>query len=166
MQARPVGAVLDDDVVQQCGGAVEPIGVVQLGQLEGQLRPLVGRRQVVAAERVDMGGRQQLHLGNVWLNPTTVKSAPYEFGVRSGRGPVFEPLQESVHRGHRLPARPVGADRRLADGPKPMRCTRGSVATWVPLASRPPSSLRSRSGTQVGQVGLEPGGPQDEVRRA
>ena len=54
------------DVVEQRGRAVEPVGVVQLRQLEGQLRPLVGRRQVVAAERVDMGGRQQVHPGNVW----------------------------------------------------------------------------------------------------
>ena len=62
VQARAVGAVPLDDVVQQCGGAVEPIRVAELGQLEGQLRPLCGRWQVVATEGVDMGGRKQLHV--------------------------------------------------------------------------------------------------------
>ena len=78
VQARPVPPVLGDDVVQQRGRAVQPVGVVQLGQVEGQLRPLLGRRQVVAAERVDVGGRQQLHPGNVW----TVSNDRQECDIR------------------------------------------------------------------------------------
>ena len=64
-QARAVGAESLDHVVQQLGRAVQPVGVVQLGQVEEELGPLVRRRQVVAAERVDVGGRAQLHPGNV-----------------------------------------------------------------------------------------------------
>ena len=55
------GAVLGDDVVEQGGRAVEPVGVVQLRQVEEQLGPLVERRQVVAAEGVDVRRRRELH---------------------------------------------------------------------------------------------------------
>ena len=41
--------------VHQLGGAVQPRGVLQLGQVEPVLRLLLGRRQVVAGEGVDMG---------------------------------------------------------------------------------------------------------------
>ena len=76
MQARPVAAVARDHVVEQGGGAVEPLGVVELRQVEDQLGPLVGRREVVAAERVDVGRREQLH-GRTTYAPfvTTGKSA-------------------------------------------------------------------------------------------
>ncbi len=49
-QARAVRSVLGDGVVQQRDRCVQPARVLQLGQVEGQIRPLVARRQVVAAE--------------------------------------------------------------------------------------------------------------------
>ena len=61
VQARPVRPVARGDVVEQGGGAVQALGVLELGQVEGQLRPLLGRREVVTAERVDVGRREQLH---------------------------------------------------------------------------------------------------------
>ena len=43
--------------VEQLDGAVEPVGVPQLGQFEDHLRPAVDRREVVAAEGVHVCGR-------------------------------------------------------------------------------------------------------------
>ena len=54
-EARPVAAVLGDHVVEQLDRAVEPLGVLQLRQVEGEHRPLLLGWQVVAAERVDVG---------------------------------------------------------------------------------------------------------------
>ena len=62
-QAGAVGPVLPDDVVEECSGAVQPLGIAQLGEVEDQLGPRAGRRQVVPAERVDMCRRRQLHGG-------------------------------------------------------------------------------------------------------
>ncbi len=61
VQARPVRTVAGSGVVQQGGRTVEAVGVLQLGQVEGQLGPLLGRREMVTAERVDVGRREQLH---------------------------------------------------------------------------------------------------------
>ena len=61
VQARPVAAVPLDHVVEQGGRGVETVGVVELGQREDQLGPLVVGREVVATERVDVGRGQQLH---------------------------------------------------------------------------------------------------------
>ena len=60
-QARPVRPVCRDDLVEQRGGAVELLGILQFGQVEPERGPLLGRWQVVAAERVRMRGRRKLH---------------------------------------------------------------------------------------------------------
>jgi len=60
-EARPIGAMPGDHVVEQCGRAVEPVGVGELREREEQIGPLVGRRQVVAAEGVDVRRREQAH---------------------------------------------------------------------------------------------------------
>ena len=59
-QAGPVGSQPLGDRVEQLDRAVEAVRVVQLGQVEQELGPLIGR-EVVAAERVDVGGRCQRH---------------------------------------------------------------------------------------------------------
>jgi hypothetical protein len=51
-QAGTVGAVLGDDLVEQGARAVQPLGIAQLGEVDQELRPLLGGRQVVAAEGV------------------------------------------------------------------------------------------------------------------
>jgi hypothetical protein len=61
VEARPVRPVARRDVVEQGGGAVETLGVLELGQVEDQLGPLLCRREVVTTERVDVGRREQLH---------------------------------------------------------------------------------------------------------
>ena len=53
-QAGAVRAVLGHDVVEQRGRAVQPLRIVQLGQVEEELGPLRRRREVVAAEGVDV----------------------------------------------------------------------------------------------------------------
>jgi hypothetical protein len=61
VQARPVLAEARGDVVEQGGGAVQALRILELGQVEGQFGPRLGRREVVSAERVDVGRREQLH---------------------------------------------------------------------------------------------------------
>jgi len=46
-----------DGAIEQLDAAVHPRRILQLRQLEQELRPRVARRQVVARERVDMRGR-------------------------------------------------------------------------------------------------------------
>jgi hypothetical protein len=60
-QAGTMSSVARGDLVEQRGGAVEAVGVLEPGQVEGQLGPLLGRGEVVTAERVDVGRREQLH---------------------------------------------------------------------------------------------------------
>ena len=45
-----------DRAVQQLGGAVEPLGILQLRQREQKVWPLLVRRKMVAGERVDVRG--------------------------------------------------------------------------------------------------------------
>ena len=60
-QARPVGAMRGDRLLQQRARAVQPVGIGQLRQRELQVRPLISGRQMVPAERVGMRGRRELH---------------------------------------------------------------------------------------------------------
>ena len=53
--ADPVAAALVDMAIEQFAGAIEPLGKLQLGQFEQEFGLLLGRRQVVAREAVDMG---------------------------------------------------------------------------------------------------------------
>ena len=53
--ADPLAAALRNRCVEQLDGAVQLRGELQLGQLEQKLRLLIGRRQVVAGEGVDVG---------------------------------------------------------------------------------------------------------------
>ncbi len=50
---------------EQLGGAVQPGRVAQPGQLEEELRPLLGGRQVVAREGVDMGGAVRVRVARI-----------------------------------------------------------------------------------------------------
>ncbi len=63
-QARPVAPVPGDHVVEECCRAVQPVRVGELREREEQLGPLVSRRQVVAAEGVDVRRREQAHGGH------------------------------------------------------------------------------------------------------
>ena len=55
--AAPVAAAFPHVAIEQLGGAVQPLGELQLGQLEAELGLRLGRGQVVAGEGVDVGGR-------------------------------------------------------------------------------------------------------------
>ena len=77
-QAGAVRAEPGDGGVQQRLGAVEPVGITQPAEVEAQVRPLFGGREVVPAEGIDVGGGRQLHCG------------PSSFGTRRGGvAPVF-----------------------------------------------------------------------------
>ncbi len=60
--------------VQQFGGAVQPLGVAQLRQVEAELGPLVRRREMVAGEGVDVRGEPWTH----------VDAPPWRGGLASG----------------------------------------------------------------------------------
>lgn len=47
--------------VEQLGGGVEPVRIAQLGEVEGQLGPLVRRWETVTGEGVDVGGDPGSH---------------------------------------------------------------------------------------------------------
>ena len=78
-QAGAVRAEPGDGGVQQCLGAVQPVGIAQPAEVEPQVRPLLRGREVVPAEGIDMGGGRQLHCG------------PSSFGTRRGRGSTSIP---------------------------------------------------------------------------
>ena len=74
MQVRaPSPAV--DPAVDPFGHAVEPLGILQLGQIEPELGPLLARRQVVARERIDMTGFLPL--------PPSYSAASADFAARA-----------------------------------------------------------------------------------
>ena len=56
-EAGPVGAAAGGGRVEQLGGAVEPLRVVQFRQVEAEFRPLVLRREAVTAEGVEVRRR-------------------------------------------------------------------------------------------------------------
>ena len=60
-QRGVVAEALLDQAVGQLDGGVEVLGIVEA--VEQEIRPLVGRRQIVAGERVDVCGRAELHSG-------------------------------------------------------------------------------------------------------
>jgi hypothetical protein len=43
-----------DPIIDECGHAVQAISVMQLRQLEQKFRQLLGLRQMIARERIDM----------------------------------------------------------------------------------------------------------------
>ena len=54
LHAQAAAGALRHRAVQQFGGHVQPLGQMQLGQLEAELRQRLGRRQVVTGEGVDV----------------------------------------------------------------------------------------------------------------
>ncbi len=57
---RAEGRALRWLAAEEFGGAVQPFGVVQLGQVEGEFGPLLRGREVVAGEGVDVGRGRRL----------------------------------------------------------------------------------------------------------
>jgi hypothetical protein len=74
-EAGTVRAETLDHGVEQLDGAVEALGVLHLRHVEAQHRPLLLGRQVVAAERVDVGGRAESHPGPLTVERATSLSA-------------------------------------------------------------------------------------------
>jgi hypothetical protein len=54
LHAQAVALAPATAAVQQLGGHVQPLGQLQLGRVEQELRQRLGRRQVVAGEGVDV----------------------------------------------------------------------------------------------------------------
>ena len=53
---HPLAPSVGDGTVQQCGGCIDPVRILQLGQVVDEFRPLLARRQMVARKRVNVGG--------------------------------------------------------------------------------------------------------------
>ena len=59
-QRRVVAEALLDHAVGQLDGGVEVLGILELRPVEQQVGPLLGRRQIVAREGVDVAGRAEV----------------------------------------------------------------------------------------------------------
>src|SRR4029453_5441456 len=58
-QACPLTSEWVGGHVDQLDRAVEPVGIAQLGKIEHEVGPLISRREVVPAERVQVGRRMK-----------------------------------------------------------------------------------------------------------